>query len=431
MDPQQLQVIRYDNAWLDGADVDAWLRRHLPERYIPRRVRLEADEHVCLVVGPRQAGKSTLIWATLVDTGAPALLLNCEDPTIRAWLNSPAAFLADLEGLTPGVPALFFEEVQALPEAGLFLKGLVDRRTNRRIYATGSSAFDLEAQTRESLAGRAHRHLLLPLSLEELMATVEAPPILAEHRRREILDDVLVHGSYPAVYHSDAKPQALARLVESFVIRDASDRFRIRNLPAFRKLLRLMASQVGNLCNYAEWASNTGVSGDTVAEYAGLLEETHIIRLVPPFIGGKRAELTKTPKVFFLDNGVRNVLFGGFAPIEQRPDRGALMEGFVFAELCRYTNPLLDSVRHWRSRSGAEVDFVVEHQGRLLAVEVKAGDARRKLTRSARSFIDAYAPEQLLVVNATDAEPRRHGETLIRYLRPEHLAEQVRAFAGG
>lgn len=428
MDDQLLRVILYDNPWLEGANLRTWLRRLIPAAYVPRALRLTPGEHVCLVIGPRQVGKSTLIWSTLAEAGEPALLLSCEEPSIQEWLRSPAHFLADLDDLAPQVRALFFEEVQALEDAGRFLKGLVDRRSGRKLYATGSSSFHLEAATRESLAGRARRHVLLPLSLDELGAHTHAPPILARRHRQADLAQLLVRGSYPTVHTADTKEAELAHLVEAFVIRDASDRFRIRNVSAFRKLLRLLASQIGNLCNFSEWGALCGISNDTVADYAGLLEDTHIIRLVSPFVGGKRAELRKTPKIYFLDNGVRNVLFGGFTAYMERADRGVLMESFVFSELCRYTNPLLDSIRYWRSRAGAEVDFVLQHREARLAIEVKAGDVRGNLSRAARSFIDAYAPQTLLVVNTATAPDRGHGNTTIRFIHPIDLAEHLRSF---
>ena len=94
------------------------------------------------------------------------------------------------------------------------------------------------------------------------------------------------------------------------------------------------------------------------------------------------AEITSAPKVFFLDNGVRNRLFGGFAALELRPDHGALAENFVFSEICKSLGPVLDDIRYWRSKSGAEVDLVIERQGRIDAVEVKAGDSRGRLDRA-------------------------------------------------
>jgi hypothetical protein len=417
-----------DNGWLSGQPVAAWMAAHLPARPIRRSRTLIADERACLVVGPRQAGKSTLIWMTLAAAGEPALLLNCEEPAIREWLTSPAAFLADCEDVAPGVPNIVFEEVQRLPEAGLFLKGVVDRRSGKRVWATGSSSFDLEARTRESLAGRALRHLLLPLSLEEIAATVPGAPRLAEDAMQRQTLSRAVLGGYPSVFLAELPEQELAGLVEAFVVRDVSDRFRIRNVAAFRKVLELAASQIGNLVNFSEWSALAGVSNDTVAEHCRLLEETHVVRLVRPFVGGKRAELTSAPKVFFVDNGIRNQLFGGFGAVEGRADRGALVENLVFSEFAKLTNPLLHTIRYWRSKAGAEVDFVVEHQGRLLACEVKAGDARGGLSRSLRSFVDAYAPERLLVVSRVAASEQVLGGTRVTFLRPWELHAVVRDF---
>lgn len=423
-----LRVLRADNPWLDGHPVGGWLAQHLPPRLIPRRLPSTGEHHVCLVVGPRQAGKSTLIWMTLAQAGTPVLLVNCEEPSIREWLTSAAAFLADCDDVAPGVDAVLFEEVQRLPEAGLFLKGIVDRRPGKKLFATGSSSFDLEARTRESLAGRAERHLLLPLSLEEIVATVPTPPRLAAEAMHRQTQERAVFGGYPSVFLAEQPARVLAQLVEAFVVRDVSDRFRIRRVAAFRKLLELAASQIGNLANFSEWAALAGMSNDTIAEHCRLLEDTHIIRLVRPFVGGKRAELTSAPKVYFIDNGIRNQLFGGFGAAADRADHGALVENLVFSELAKLTNPLLHTIRYWRSKAGAEVDFVLEHQGRILAFEVKAGDARGRISRSARSFIDAYAPGRLVVVNRSVYPEQTIGTTAVQFLRAWELHTVVRSF---
>src|SRR5262245_52417311 len=428
MDPQLRRLVQAENPWLRGEDLLEWIRRFLPASYIPRRLRLSANHRVVLVIGPRQAGKSTLIWKTLEEAAEPVLFLNCEEPSIREWLSSPAAFLADVAEWIGQARALLFEEVQRLPEAGLFLKGLVDRRTGLRIYATGSSSFDLEAATREWLAGRAPRHLLLPLSLAEVGATLPENPLAREEALARLVERMMVFGGYPTALTADDPRQELATLVEAFVVRDAADRFRIRHPAALRKLMELAASQVGNLVNLSEWAALTNISNDTVAEYCRLLEETHVIRLVRPFVGGKRAELTSARKVFLVDNGVRNQLFGGFQPAAERPDRGALLENFAFSELAKTIHPLLDGLSAWRSKSSAGVDFVVEQQGRLLACEGKAGDSRASLSRSARSFIDAYQPEQLLVVNRRTYPEMAVGSTRVRFLRVEELSAAVEAF---
>ncbi len=135
-----------------------------------------------------------------------------------------------------------------------------------------------------------------------------------------------------------------------------------------------------------------------------------------PFVVGRRAEITSARKVFFIDNGVRNQIFGGFSAPEERGDHGALFENLVFSEIARSIHPQLDSVRCWRSKSGAEVDFVVQQRARLVAIEAKAGDCRGRISRSARSFVQAYQPDCLLVVSAREYPSRSLGGTEVRFV---------------
>jgi len=131
-----------------------------------------------------------------------------------------------------------------------------------------------------------------------------------------------------------------------------------------------------------------------------------------------------------LDNGIRNQVFGGFGAVEGRADRGALFENLIFSELAKLTNPLLHTLRYLRSKAGAEVDFVVELQGRILAIEAKAGDAHGRISRSMRSFIDAYAPERFLVVNRCRAPGQQIGQSRVQFLRPWELHAVVRELLG-
>ncbi|MBW2110973.1 MAG: ATP-binding protein [Deltaproteobacteria bacterium] len=209
----------------------------------------------------------------------------------------------------------------------------MDRRTGVPIFATGISSFHLESRTRESLAGRAIRYQMLPLSLSEITQNAGGTEILILRNLKDQMEKMLCYGGYPRVVLEQDPVGELAGLVESFIIRDASDRFRVRYPAAFRKVLELAASQIGNLCNFSEWSAHAGVSNDTVSEYTHLLQETHVVRLVRPFVGGKRAEITSAPKVYFIDNGIRNIVFGGFQPVHSRPDRGALWENFAFTEI--------------------------------------------------------------------------------------------------
>lgn len=426
METQLYNILCTYNPWL--TQPDRWsgsVREHLPDPYFPRMLKIEMQpDKASLVIGPRQAGKSTLLWHTVSGCAKPVLYCNCEEPAVREFCVSPALVFQELQRMGT-VSALLFDEIQHLEEAGLFLKGLVDLKPGIPILATGSSSYHLRSKTRESLAGRAIRHQLLPMSMEERKPE-NISRLAWTFEGRKIWDDFLLLGGYPERFATSDPERFLARLVESFVLRDASDLYKIKHPGAMRKLLQLAASQIGDLVNYSNWAEVCGITVNTVAQYLSILEESHVIALVSPFAGGKRAEIKTRPKIYFLDNGLRNILFGGFASPHIRPDRGQLAENLVFSEISKILDPLRDQVRFWRSTSQAEVDFVLETEQGLTAIEVKAAAMKRpRITRSLRSFIQAYHPERVFVVNSELETTARIEGAEVRFIQGHTLFEHV------
>jgi predicted AAA+ superfamily ATPase len=426
-------ILARDNRWLESPDnLGAWLDSHLPARYVAREtVRANAARwrqvsRAHLVVGPRQAGKSTGVWAHLAALREPVLFIDCEQPLVHEWCRSAPLFLADLEAALARPVTLFFEEAQHLESAGLFFKGLVDRKVGVPILITGSSSLHLGAQVRESLAGRATRSRLLPFSLEEVCADLaEMPPLVRAQQTEERLARHVAVGGYPDVWLSQTPGAVLADLGEALVLRDASDLFRIRRPDAFRRLLRLAAAQVGGLVNLSDWAAVLGVSRDTVAAYLEILETSHIVAVLRPFAGGKRSELTRAQKVYFIDNGIRHHLVGDVRLPDDRVDVGAALENWVFSELWKAL-PANAEIRFWRSTSKAEVDFVVSAGLLVIGLEVKAARlARPTLSRSARSFIDAYAPKAFFVVSRGVTHEEEAADTTVRWVSPQELVPSL------
>ena len=400
------RILQY-NPWMTQPDqAEALIRRYLPETYVLREaepVNLQNDRAL-LIVGPRQSGKSTLAWRLLQSCAPNILYLNLEDPLLRSALGVAVEIAALLRERYAFIRAVFLDEAQHLTDAGIFVKGLVDARMGIPILVTGSSSFHLMSKTRESLAGRADRLRLLPFSLQELMRQ-ENPenPAHARSCCERIFRRQMIHGSYPAVYLAPAnqdRVRLLSDLTEALILRDASDLFRIKRVDVFRKLLTLLAGQAGNLVNFSELAAVCRVDAGTIHAYVEILEESHIVKVVRPFAGGKRRELTTAPKIFFIDNGIRNQLLNAFSDdIFLRTDKGALMENWAFSELYKRM-PLTSVIHFWRSKGGGEVDFVVEQAGKIMAMEVKSADLDRPgLSRSGRSFIDAYHPEKFVILN--------------------------------
>ena len=436
MDAATLALLEADNPWLrDPAVFDQTSAHRIPERLIPRLAlrlaRWPERGRAHLLVGARQVGKSTLLWNRFREAGTPPLFLNAEEPALRLWLRSPALVRQALHGLLASQTPVLIDEAQHLDEAGLFIKGLIDGGLSNPLYVTGSSAFHLEATTRESLAGRASRVRLDPLSLVEVSQDLPSsmPPLLRTARVRERALRQAVIGSYPAVWLSDDPDRMLYYLLEAFVIRDASDLFHVEHLDAFRRLIGLSAGQVGSLVNYSEWGGICGISRNTVRSYVDVLAQTHIVHEIAPFVGGRRAELTGRRKLYFCDNGLRNAALRQLSPFGIRPDRGALLENWVGAELRKHLDPLapMDTLRYWRSKSGAEVDFVFETADGLVAVEVKATQMPRpRLSRSARSFIDAYGPQRFFVVNLSLEAREIVGLTDVLWVTPDALSTPKR-----
>jgi predicted AAA+ superfamily ATPase len=433
MENELVSRLHFLNPWLLGDQTfEVLADAHLPKEYIPRLVPSEfittsqtTKASTKLIIGPRQSGKSTLAWQLLKRRGSPALFLLCEDRLIRNWCREPVPFLKEIKDIVSGPVPIFLEEAQHLEDAGLFIKGLVDLNYNAEILVTGSSSFHLLSKTRESLAGRATRLELYPFGLSELFSPVSAdmPAALAKMKSREIIAKQLAIGSYPDVWLASNPLPVLNDLIEAFVLRDASDLFRVTQPNAFHRLLKLAAYDIGNLVNMSTWSGLCGVDRKTVGSYLEIMEQSHIVKRLFPFRGGRRSEISSTPKIYFVDNGLRNHLLGmlPIGDVFSRPDLGRMVENWVFTELVKIL-PKSWELRYWRSTSKAEVDFVLLGGQRILGVEVKAGSVQSKtLSKSLRSFIDAYEPEEFCIANLDTDDKRVLGDTIIHYVSLDRL----------
>jgi predicted AAA+ superfamily ATPase len=424
--PELSQRIIQFNPWLVKPKAgNVLLKKYIPIPYIHREIEgsLHNAGKAVLVIGPRQSGKSTIIWHTIKELIPNVLFLNMEDPLLRLSLNSPIDFTDLVEKEYPFIKAVFIDEIQHMEEAGLFIKGIVDTKLHFSLFVTGSSSFDLRSKTRESLAGRAHRAILYPFTLTEIIKSKGTlNKVAAKHIVEETVTEQIIHGSYPAVHlarGNERKRGLLNDLVEALILRDASDLFKIKRIDAFRKLLTLLAMQIGNIANVSELASLCHANVGTVVSHIEILEESHIVKALRPFAGGKRREITSAAKVFFIDNGIRNMLINNFSEnLGIRTDGGQLFENWAFTEIQK-AMPLLGSLYFWRSKSNAEVDFIIDFAGKLSGVEVKfAHPDKPKLTKSAHSFIEAYAPERFAFLNLSLDEKIIVGSTEVSFITP-------------
>ncbi len=365
------------------------------------------SREILAVTGPRQCGKTTLL-KHIFNGLKNAFFLDFEDREVLELFDEDIKSFAEL--YVKPYKYLFIDEFQYAKEGGRKLKYLYDTYSTK-ILITGSSASALSIQSMKFLAGRLFAFNLYPFSFEECLSYKDAK-LYELYEKRGLADltapvikrilthfyDFCVFGGYPRVALSndrEEKETVLRGIYNTYFLREVKE---ILNLPEDHKLSKLisaLALQIGNVINYNELSDISGFRHKELLSYMNVLEKTFITVRGLPFYTNKRTELVKSPKIFFLDSGLRNFIVKNLQSIEKRQDKGALYENFVASELLK--NGI--DVRFWRTKSKAEVDFVIEKKGGIMPVEVKSDIKQPKISKSFFSFTEKYKPKKGFILS--------------------------------
>lgn len=363
-------------------------------------------KEIIAVVGPRQCGKTTLL-KHIFSGLKKAVFIDFEDREALGLFNEDIKSFVEL--YVKGNDYLFIDEFQYAEEGGKNLKYIYDNH-NIKIFISGSSVSGLSIHGIKYLVGRVFVFNLYPFSFEEYLNHKESKLYrlyLKKRLSKPIIDRIspffnefCIFGGYPRVILAKSngeKEIILKNIYNTYFLKEIKE---ILNLPDDYKLSRLihaLALQIGNMINYNELTDITGFRHHELMNYMNMLEKTFICLKSQPFYTNKRTELVKTPKIFFLDNGFRNFVLKEFQPIRNRQDKGVLYENFAASEIVKAG---LD-VKYWRTKSKAEVDFVIEKNGKILPVEIKSAIKSPKLTKSFFSFISKYKPKRSIMLSET------------------------------
>lgn len=405
----------------------------IPRLLFDALVKHLEKEEITLLIGPRQAGKTTLLrnlGEHLARQGKPCLFFNLDIDADAQHFVSQQRFVERVEALAGGKRVyVFIDEVQRIENAGLFLKGIFDRRLPHKWIATGSGSLELKEKIAESLAGRKRNFLLFPVSMEEFLNyrlgvenTDRSGALLATDAltAERLLFDYLQFGGYPRVLTSSdvaEKRSVLSEIFQSSIERDIQLLLRIEKSRELVTLLQLLANRIGRLISYHDLAIQTNLSVATVKNYIWYCQKTFVIEEVLPFFTNKEKELTKTPQFYFVDNGLRNYLLGHVQITPLSPEFGFLFQQLVFQMLRERFAGSVAAVRYWRTQNQAEVDYVLYDGRTPLPVEVKASLMKQPaIERSLRSFIETYRPAEAWVINRTLDTTVEVGATTVRFL---------------
>jgi hypothetical protein len=317
--------------WVDLVD-RAWSRRS-----------------VLWLAGVRRVGK-TFLCRGLDDIE----YFDCELPRTRRRMEDPEAFLEGLRGRR-----VVLDEVHRLPDPSELLKIAADHYRDTHILATGSSTLEATTKFRDNLTGRKETVWLTPMVRSDL-----------EDFGRPGLEHRLVRGGLPPFFLAEELPERdFQEWMDAYWAKDIQELFRLERRSSFQRFAELLFAQSGGMFEATRFAKPCEVSRQTIANYLSVLEATFVVHVVRPYSTHRSTEIVAAPKVYGFDTGF--VCYHRGWTALRREDLGLLWEHLVLNEIQGRLQ--LRTLRYWRNKRGAEVDFVLPLRGRAgpIAVECK------------------------------------------------------------
>lgn len=364
---------------------------------IQRQIQKIIEQHlqanfVVVLFGARRTGKTVLMNMIKNNLqNAKVLHVQGEDLEVAEILSSQKIHI--LKQFLKGYTHLFIDEAQEIPNIGKNLKLIVDNIPGVSVFITGSSAFNLQNNTGEPLVGRSLFLKLYPFAIAEIQEDY------LEMKRK--LSEKLILGMYPQVINADSfseKQSILESLKNGYLLKDILRLDNLKNSIFMVDLLRLIAFQIGHDVSYSELAKQLNVNVRTVKRYLDLLEKNFVIFSLRGFSRNLRKEISKSPRYYFWDNGIRNIIIANFNHLKKRQDTGQLWENFCVSERFKYIhyNRIIANSYFWRTYDQQEIDLIEERNGKIYAYEFKQGKTKAKMPKI---FEQTYPGAEFFVVN--------------------------------
>ncbi|MBI4699278.1 MAG: ATP-binding protein [Nitrospirae bacterium] len=346
---------------------------------------------VVLLTGARQVGKSTLAQE-LAKTEWDARYITLDN---RIALD---AALSDPDGFIKGTPVpVIIDEVQRAPDLMRAIKLAVDRdRRDGQYLLTGSANLMTITKVSETLAGRIALHELQPFTWSEISGKKprslikdifkgnDTKTLLRQWKRQSIPDrreeikGRIIAGGYPTpsmMSSIKARRRWFDSYRQTYIERDIRDIAAIEHLPEFKRLLNLLAFRTGQIVNFSEISRELGLPFTTIRRYIAILETTYQIFFVRPYFANIGKRLIKMPKVYLGDTGMACHLSAAddWETLERQGKAGNVVETWAASELRKLISfgDIRCQLFYWRTYAGREVDFLIEHGERIVAIEVK------------------------------------------------------------
>jgi predicted AAA+ superfamily ATPase len=337
-----------------------------------------------LITGPRQSGKTTLLTERFSKTHQ---YVSIENPDVRARLiDDPIGFLK------AHPPPVILDEIQYVPEILHYIKTAIDEnRQPGQWLLSGSQNFALMQGVSQTLSGRIAILNLLPFTLGESIGLgnlkdsidkIISHAFLTEDRQQSTvpygLDDWILRGSYPEIRNNSQVDRKLwcASYIQTYLERDVRQIVNVGDLNTFDRFLRICAARTGQILNLSEISRDVGMSVPTIKKWISILEASYQVYLLPPHFRNFGKRIIKSPKLYFLDPAIASFLVGlhDSEPLLNGPMLGHLFETAMVSEWVKafYHRGEKPELFYWRSKTGLEIDLLIDRNNRLFPMEIKA-----------------------------------------------------------
>lgn len=388
---------------------------------LKREIELEFNNRskvykILALVGPRQSGKTTFLKEHIHSSAGE--YFSFDDPDIRNLFSEDIKKF-EIQFIQKGKITVL-DEINYATNAGINLKYLADK--DHLLWISSSSELLLSKQVLSHLVGRVSILKLYPLSLKEFFLAKEqkefSNPIL-----ERLIWEHLTFGGYPKVVLTsevEMKKTILQDLYQTMILKDISNTFSISDISSLELFVKYLAINNGKITSYESISKNISLSFPTIKKYIDAMKKSYLIYELVPFYKNKLKEIVKQPKIYFIDCGMRNIISNQF---ESTPS-GETFENYVLSELIKAGF----TPKYWRTKGGAEVDFIIDKKGELIPIEVKL-NAHERIESGLNSFIESYKPSRAFIVSysaSAKEKETKHKDCTINFVNVLNLIKSLK-----
>lgn len=407
------------------------------------------------ITGPRQCGKTTfleILKRYLMEE------LHVEEKLIQTMTFEDRRLLMEFEAdpvsfIQSFIPAgtkqkayVMIDEFQYAQDGGQKLKLIYDTVKGIKIIITGSSSLEIKARVGKFMVGRMINFFLYPFNFREyLRGHHERLEKIYSRNNESVIDWILrgkklktgsgqdpfheefvreyerfsIWGGYPAVAQAETEVERrklLSEIYNNYILKDIKALLELATEKNLFLLSQYLATQIGDTVVYQNLSQASGLEYRDLKKHLHILQETFICLEVKPFFKNRQKELSRNPKVYFVDMGFRNNLVENMNGLEKRSDAGAIIENSCFIRLHEMSEGRR-TINFWRTKAGAEVNFVLQAAGEIVPVEIKyTSFAGEKFSRSFMSFLDSFKSKRAAILTRNYWGTARRGKTRVAFI---------------